>query len=151
MHTCVQTYAAEVKNFMCILRQVQQNLHTSQPYCTPLAWFFRTFPTNPAKVLGLLYTTGLVHNNPNTLKSYKISQKLSQKHAASNVAQSPYSIYSHGKACLSKQPPWRAAEDPRLARGRSLVRAPALMGALRVLFFYTPLLPPSKDNWTTEL
>ena len=99
--------------------------------------FFPTFPTNPAKVLGLLYTTSMVYNNPNTIKSYKILQKLSPKHAAHGVAQSTYPNYRHGKACLSKQPPWRAAGDPRLARGRSQVRAPGSAGALRVLFFST--------------
>ena len=76
-------------------------------------------------------------NNPNTIKSYKILQKLSPKHAAHGVAQSPYPIYRHGKACLSKQPPWCAAPDPRLARGRSRVRAPNPAGALRALFFST--------------
>ena len=99
--------------------------------------FFRTFPTNPAKVLGLLYTTSMVYNNPNTIKSYKILQKLSPKHAAHGVALSTYPNYRHGKACLSKQPPWRAAGDPRLARGRSRVRAPGPAGALRALFFST--------------
>ena len=74
---------------------------------------------------------------PNTIKSYKISQKLSPKHAAHGVAQSPYPICRHGKAYLSKQPPWRAAGDPRVARGRSRVRAPAPAGALSVLFFST--------------
>ena len=73
--------------------------------------------------------------NPNTIKSYKILQKLSPKHAAHGVAQSTYPNYRHGKACLSKQPPWRAAGDPRLARGRSRVRAPGPAGALRALFF----------------
>ena len=43
-------------------------------------------------------------NNPNTIKPYNISQKLSPKHAARGVAQSPYPIYRYGKACLSKQP-----------------------------------------------
>ena len=57
----------------------------------------------------------------NPIKCYKISQKLSPKHAARGVAQSPYPIYRHGKACLSKQSPWRAAGNPRLARGRSWV------------------------------
>ena len=76
-------------------------------------------------------------NNPNTIKSYKILQKLSPKHAAHGVAQSTYPIYRHGKACLSKQPHWRAAGDPRLARGRSRVRAPGPAGALRTLFFST--------------
>ena len=75
--------------------------------------------------------------NHNTIKSYKILQKLSPKHAAHGVAQLPYPIYRHGKVCLSKQPPWRAAPDPRLARGRSRVRAPGPAGALRALFFST--------------
>ena len=79
--------------------------------------------------------------------SYKISQKLSPKLAALEVAQLPYSIYRHGKACLSKQPLWRAAGDPRLARSRSRVRAPAPTGALCTLFFST--LPPSGDSFFT--
>ena len=94
-------------------------------------------------------------HNPNTIKSYKILQKLSPKHAAHGVVQSPYPIYRHGKACLSKQLPWRAAPDPRLARGRSRVRAPGPAGTLRTLFFSTlpsfllreiVLFPPSPPN-----
>ena len=65
-------------------------------------FFPRTFPTKPKKVLGLLYTTGWVYYNPITLKSYKISQNLSPKPAGRGVAQSPYPIYRHGKACLFK-------------------------------------------------
>ena len=80
--------------------------------------------------------------NPNTIKSYKILQKLSPKHAAHGVAQSTYPNYRHGKACLSKQAPWRAAGDPCLARGMSRVRAPGPAGALRALFS-SPSLPPS--------
>ena len=75
--------------------------------------------------------------NPNSIRSYKIVQKLSPKHAARGVAQSPYPIYRHGKASLSEQPPWHAAGDPRLARGRSRVRAPGPAGALHALFFST--------------
>ena len=75
--------------------------------------------------------------NPNSIIHHQTSQKLSPKHAARGVAQLPYPIYRHGKACLSKQPPWRAAGDPRLARGRSRVRAPGPAGALRALFFST--------------
>ena len=89
----------------------------------------------------------MVYNNPNTIKSYKILQKLSPKHAAHGVAQSTYPNYRHGKACLSKQPPWRAAGDPRLARSRSRVRAPGPAGALRALFFPPPFLPPSGDSF----
>ena len=80
--------------------------------------------------------------NPNTTRSHQISQKLSPKHAAHGVAQSTYPNYRHGKAGLSKQPHWRAAGDPRLARGRSRVRAPGPAGALRALFS-PPSLPSS--------
>ena len=87
--------------------------------------------------------------NPNSIRSYKIVQKLSPKHAARGVAQSPYPIYRHAKASLSEQPPWRVAGDPRLARGRSRVRAP---GALRALFFlHPPFLPPSGDSFFSHL
>ena len=75
------------------------------------------------------------HPNPNSIIHHQTSQKLSPKHTARGVAQSPYPIYRRGKACLSKQPPWRAAGDPRLGRGRSWVRAPGPAGALRALFF----------------
>ena len=77
------------------------------------------------------------HFNPNSIIHHQTSQKLSPKHAARGVAQSPYPIYRHGKACLSKQPPWRAAGDPHLARCRSRVRAPGPAGELRALFFST--------------
>ena len=82
-------------------------------------------------------THDLLHASPNSIIHHQTSQKLSPKHAARGVAQSPYPIYRHGKACLSKQPLWRAAGDPRLARGRSRVRAPGPAGALRALFFST--------------
>ena len=87
---------------------------------------FQNFPKFESKLLKnqvvLVKIPGeYSHNNPNTIKSYKILQKLSPKHAAHGVAQSTYPNYRHGKACLSKQPPWRAAGDPRLARGRSRV------------------------------
>ena len=72
--------------------------------------------------------------NPNTKKSYKILQRPSQKHAAHGVGQSPYLIYSHGKAYLSKQFPWCAAGNPRLAHGRSRVGAQAPAGRLCMLF-----------------
>ena len=85
-----------------------------------------------------------------TIKSYKILQKLSPKHAARGVAQSPYPIYRHGKACLSKQPPWRAAGDPLLARGRSLVRAPGPAVALSAFFLHSPFLPPFFRTFPTK-
>ena len=63
----------------------------------------------------------------------------SPKYAAPCVVQSPYPIYSHGKACLSKQLPWRAAGDPRLSRGRSQVWVSAPAGAL-CIFLHPPFL-----------
>ena len=84
--------------------------------------------------------------NPNTIRSYKISQKLSPKHATPGAAQSPYPIYRHRKACLSKQPPWRAAGDPGLACGRSWVRTLAPAGTLHMLFSPSSL-PSSFRRW----
>ena len=78
--------------------------------------------------------------NPNRTKYYKIVQKLSPKHAARGVAQSPNPIYRHGKVCLSKQPPWRAAGGPRLAHGRSRCVC---------FFLHPPFLPPSGDSFFT--
>ena len=46
-------------------------------------------------------------------------------------------------ACLNS-PPWCAAGDPRLARGRSRVRAPGPAGAF---FLHPPFLPPSGDSF----
>ena len=86
--------------------------------------------------------------NPNTIKSYKDSQKLSPKHAARGVVKLSYPIYRHGKACLSKLPPWHAAGDPCLACGRSRVRAPAHVSA-RTLFS-PPSLPSHLPHQTHE-
>ena len=69
------------------------------------------------------------------------------KTRARGVAQSPNPIYRHGKACLSKQPPWRAAGDPRLARGWS---SPGPGGcAARAYFLHPPFLPPSGSFFRT--
>ena len=43
-------------------------------------------------------------------------------------------IHSHGKAYLSELPPWRAATNSRLVRGRSRVRAPTTAGLLHAHF-----------------
>ena len=56
---------------------------------------------------------------------YQFLQRLSPKHTARGVTQSPYLTYSHGKAYLSKQLQWHAAGDPHLGGGRSRVRAPS--------------------------
>ena len=87
--------------------------------------------------------------NPNAQKSYKISQKLSLKHATLGVVQLPYPIYSHAKAYLSKQLPWCAAGDPRLARGRARFRALAPGGMLCMLFFHPSLLPLADSFFCT--
>ena len=115
-----------------------------------LSFFNKPVIKNRHNMNPMAYHTIISHYiNPNTIKSYKILQKLSPKHAAHGVAQSTYPICRHGKACLSKQPPWRAAGDPRLAHGRSPVRAPGPAGTLRALFFSTlpPFLPPSGDSF----
>ena len=86
--------------------------------------------------------------NPNSIRSYKIVQKLSPKHAARGIAQSPYPTYRHGKARLSKQPPWRAAGDPRLARRQVPGSSPGPGGrAARASFLHPPFLPPSGDRF----
>ena len=87
--------------------------------------------------LDILQAGQRTHISSNSITHHQTSQKLSPKHAARGVAQSPYPIYRHGKACLSKQPPWHAAGGPRLARRRSRVQAPGPAGALRALFFST--------------
>ena len=110
-------------------------------------WRVRRFIIQDACHHGVRRLVVLSRINPNSIIHHQTSQKLSSKHAARGVAQSPYPIYRHGKACLSKQPPWRAAGDPRLARGRSRVRAPGPAGALRALFLHPPFLPPSGDSF----
>ena len=85
--------------------------------------------------------------NPNTIKTYKISQKVTPRHAARGVAQSPYPIYRHGKANLSKQPPWRAAGDHRLASSRFRVRAPGPAWRCAHFFLHPPFFPPSGDSY----
>ena len=50
----------------------------------------------------LMYTTGLMHNNPNTIKSYKISQKLSPKHWLGGLRNRPtLSTGTERLACLN--------------------------------------------------
>ena len=117
--------------------------------------FFRTFSTNPAKVLGLLYTTSLVHNNPNTLKSYQISQK----NAACGVAQLPNPIYRHGKVCLSTSMacswgpspsmPQVPGSSPRPRRCTAHTLFPILLSFLlrEIVFFCTfPTNPPTPQR-----
>ena len=94
------------------------------------------------------HKNGSIFNNPNTIKSYKILQKLSPKHAAHGVAQSIYPIYRHGKACLSKQPPWRAAGDPSPSTRQVPGSSPGSGGRAACAFFlHPPFLPPSGDSF----
>ena len=108
------------------------------------------FATEKCSIWKILMKTCLVMVtiiNPNRQKSYKILQRLSPKHVACGIAQLPYPIYSHGKACLFRQLQWRAAGDPHLARGRSQVRAPAPAGMLLELLYSPPSLPPWGDSF----
>ena len=109
----------------------------STPQFLPLSGeFFCTFPTKPTEVLGLLYTTGWVYYNPNTLKSYKISPK----QAACGVAQLPYPIYRHGKACLNNPMACSWGTSPSMQQVPGSIRALVPAGALRMLFS-PPSLP----------
>ena len=116
----------------------------SNYYQVPLPFIgnVRTFSTQKCcQNLTFLY-------NPNTIKSYKILQKLSPKHAAHGVAQSTYPIYRHGKACLSKQPPWRAAGGPSPSTRQIPGSSPGSGGrAARAFFLHPPFLPPSEDSF----
>ena len=90
----------------------------------------------------------MVYNNPNTIKSYKILQKLSPKHAAHGVAQSTYPNYRHGKACLSKQPPLACSGGPSPSTRQVPGSSPGSGGrAARAFFLHPPFLPPSGDSF----
>ena len=99
--------------------------------------FFCTFPTKPTGRLGLKHTTGWdwVYYIPNTTKSYKNYLQNRQHVVLHN--RPTLSIGTERLACLNN-PPWCAAGHPRLARGRSRVRAPA-----EARFFSPPSLPSS--------
>ena len=83
--------------------------------------------------------------NPNTIKSDK-NHLQNMQHMVRN--RPTLSIGTERLAYLNS-PPWRAAPDPRLARGRYRVRAPGPAGALSALFFSTlpSFLPPSGDTF----
>ena len=83
---------------------------------------------------GHISAVAIKHYNPDpteiSLKSLHTQHRV--------IAQSPHPIYSQEKAYSSKQSPWRGATGSRIARSRSLVRAPAPAGALRVHFILHP-------------
>ena len=81
--------------------------------------------------------------NPNTIKSYKNYLQNTQHMVLRN--RPTLSIDTERLACLNN-PPWRAAPDLRLARGRSRVGAPGPAGAPLVFFLNPPFLPPSPPN-----
>ena len=94
------------------------------------------------------YSMIIVCINPNTIKSYKISQKLSPKHAAHGVAQSTYPNYRHGKACLSKQSPLACSWGPSPSTRQVPGSSPGYGGrAARAFFLHPPFLPPSGDSF----
>ena len=71
----------------------------------------------------------------NLTKSYKNYLQNTQHMVLCN--RPTLSIGTERLACLNSPPPRRAAGDPRLARGRSQVRAPGPAGALCALFLST--------------
>ena len=78
--------------------------------------------------------------NPNTIKSYKILQKLSPKHAAHGVAQSTYPNYRHGKAaCLNSPPGVQRGTLAQHAAGPGF--EPRAQRARSARFFSPPSLP----------
>ena len=84
------------------------------------------------------------------MKSYKIVQKLSPKHAARGVAQSPYPIYRHGKACLSKQAPTACSWGPSPSTRQVPGSSPGPGGrSARAFFLHPPFLPPSGEFFRT--
>ena len=136
IQNCNASFACRVDASWLQLCLMLERPWSQVEHTTDLAWWME-------EVRFMILTSNIIFN---PIKSYKVLQKLSPKQAAHGVVQSPYPIYRHGKACLSKQPPWRASLDPRLARGRSRVWAPGPAGALRT--FFSPLsLPPSGDSF----
>ena len=93
----------------------------------------------------LIFCLFLGSHNLNTIKSYKILQKLSPKHTAHGVAQSPYPIYRHGKACLSKQPPLVCSPGHSPSTRQVPDSSPGPRRVRCARFFF--LLPPSGDSF----
>ena len=93
---------------------------------------------NVQEILLIVEVYALAQLNPNTIKSYKILQNYLQNTQHMVLRNHPtLSIGTERLAYKSKQLPWRAALDPRLARGKSRVPTPCPVGALRSLFFST--------------
>ena len=96
--------------------------------------FFRTFPTNPAKVLGLLYTTGLVYNNPNTIKSYK------------NYLQNTQHIVLRNRPTLTIGTERLACLNSPGSGGRALFSSTRPSFLLREIVFFAPSPPPTPQK-----
>ena len=106
--------------------------------------FFRTFPTKPTKVLGLLYTTGWVYYNPNTIKSYKNYLQNTQHMVLRN--RPTLSIGTERLACLNSAPgvqPRTLAYSTRQVPGSS--PGPGWRVA-RAFDLHPPFLSPSPPN-----
>ena len=102
-------------------------------HTTDLAWWME-------EVRFMILTSNIIFN---PIKSYKNYLQNRQHMVLCN--RPTLSIGTERLACLNS-PPWHAALDPRLARGRSRVWAPGPAGALRT--FFSPLsLPPSGDSF----
>ena len=102
---------------------------------------YRLVTESPGKVEQALTLTLL-----DLTKSYKNYLQNTQHVVLHNRPTLP--IGTERLACLNSPHGDGAAGDPRLARGRSRVRAPGPAGALRALFFlHPPFLPPSGDSF----
>ena len=92
------SYASDVVPLVHLDRHKKFKLSFNHPF---LKHYILQYIFNHCLVNETIYIMFQVY----TIKSYKILQKLSPKHAAHGVAQLTYPIYRHWKACLSKQPP----------------------------------------------
>ena len=102
--------------------------------------FFRTFPTKPVKVLGLLYTTGWVYYNPNTMKSYKNYLQNTQHVVFHN--RPTLSIGTERLACLNN--PHGMQLGPSSSTRQIPGSRPGRGGsAARAFFLHPPFLPPT--------
>ena len=117
--------------------------------CGPILW--NTLPTAIKDSKSVNHFRNQL--NPNSIRSYKIVQNYLQNTQHVVLRNRPtLSIGTERLACLNN-PPWRAAGDPRPARGRSWVRAPGPAGARCARFFFPnpPFLPPSGDSSFSHL
>ena len=115
----IHNYETRHVNDLNLTNNRKSFLDHSIQTCGPILW--NTLPTAIKDSKSVNHFRNQF--NPNSIRSYKIVQKLSPKHAARGVAQSPYPIYRHGKASLSEQPPmacsWGSLPSTRQVLGSS--------------------------------